>query len=78
MTDEITTEIKNEMRLGATLFNGIGAYSGQDKQIIMTITNNIMLKRLEEAVFTIDDNALFIVENSFDVIGSSFSRRKIY
>lgn len=78
MSDVITAEIKDKMKLGATLIQGKGAYSGQDKQIIMTITNNIMLKRLEEAVFTIDDKALFIVENSFDVIGSSFSKRKIY
>lgn len=78
MSDSITTEIMAKMKLGATLIQGKGAYSGQDKEIIMTITNNIMLKRLEEAVFTIDDKALFIVENSFDVIGSSFKKRKIY
>lgn len=78
MSEAITTEIKDKMKLGATLIQGKGAYSGQDKEIIMTITNNIMLKRLEEAVFTIDDKALFIVENSFDVIGSSFKKRKIY
>ena len=44
----------------------------------MAITNNIQLKRLEETVFTIDSDALFVVENSYDVIGSSFKKRKIY
>ncbi|WP_163337222.1 YitT family protein [Desulfopila sp. IMCC35008] len=78
MSDAITTDIMDKMKLGATLIQGKGAYSGEDKEIIMTITNNIMLKRLEEAVFSIDDKALFIVENSFDVIGSSFKKRKIY
>jgi len=42
------------------------------------VINNIQLKRLEEIVFTVDDYALFIVENTFNVLGSTFSRRKIY
>ena len=44
----------------------------------MTVINNIQLKRLEEIVFTKDEEALFIVENTFNVIGASFSKRKIY
>lgn len=77
-SEQIVGEIKEKLKLGATFIHGKGAYSGKDKEIIMTITNNIMLKRLEEAVFTIDDRALFIVENSYDVIGSNFNKRKIY
>jgi uncharacterized membrane-anchored protein YitT (DUF2179 family) len=46
--------------------------------MLMTITNNLQLKRLEEKVFTIDPGALFIVENSFNVIGSNFGKRKMY
>ena len=55
-----------------------GAFSGKDKFIIMAITNNLQLKKLESAVFQADEQALFIVENSFNVIGSNFGRRKIY
>jgi len=42
------------------------------------VINNVQLKRLEELVFTRDPHALFIVENTFTVIGSTFSKRKIY
>jgi len=35
-------------------------------------------QRLEEAVFTIDADAFFITENTFNVIGKGFSRRKVY
>ncbi len=59
-------------------FFGAFAYSGKEKQMVMTITNNLQLKRLEEKVFSVDQNALFIVENSFSVIGSGFGKRKIY
>ena len=67
-----------KMKIGATFIKGRGAFSGKDKEILMAITNNIQLKRIEETVFTIDPEALFIVENSYDVIGSSFKKRKIY
>jgi len=35
-------------------------------------------RRLEEIVFSNDPHALFIVDNTFAVLGSTFSRRKVY
>ncbi len=78
LSSEIAKSMMNDLHLGATFIKGRGAYSGRDKEILMAITNNIQLKRMEEKVFSIDPDALFIVENSFDVIGSSFRKRKIY
>lgn len=75
---EIAKSITETLNMGATFIHGRGAYSGNNKDIIMTITNNVLLKRLEEAVFTLDEEALFIVEDSYDVIGSTFNKRKIY
>ncbi len=76
--DCICKEIIDKLKIGSTFINGQGAYSGTEKKILMTIINNIQLKRLEEIVFTHDENALFIVDNTFSVIGSTFSKRKIY
>lgn len=76
--EELVQAITNKLHLGATLLEARGAYSGKRKQMLMTITNNLQLKRLEEKVFNIDPDALFIVENSFNVIGSSFGKRKLY
>jgi hypothetical protein len=39
---------------------------------------SFQLKRLEEIMFTSDPDAMFIVENTFSVLVSTFSRRKIY
>ena len=77
-SQEIADEMINHLKMGATFLRGRGAYSGQDKNIIMAITNNIVLKRLEELVFSKDEYAIFIVENTFNVLGSSFAKRKIY
>ena len=73
----ISKEILDGLYNGATFIKATGAYTGKDKDILMTITNNIQLKQIEEKVFTIDPKALFIVENTFNVLGSKFGERKI-
>ncbi|WP_136795664.1 MULTISPECIES: YitT family protein [Desulfosediminicola] len=77
-SEQIGKDVTERLNLRATFIHGKGAYTGNDKDILMTITNNLMLKRLEEAVFTVDEDALFIVENSYDVIGNNFNKRKVY
>ena len=78
LSQEIADIMIKDLNIGATFIKGRGAYTGLDKEILMAITNNIQLKKLEEQVFSVDPDALFIVENSFDVIGSSFRKRKMY
>jgi len=75
---EISISINAQFKMGSTLLSGMGGYSGAPKQIVLTVINNIQLKRLEEIVFTIDPTALFIAENTFSVIGSNLAQRKIY
>jgi uncharacterized membrane-anchored protein YitT (DUF2179 family) len=67
-----------KFNFGATVLKARGAYSGKEKEVVLCVINNIQLKRLEQLVFTIDPAALFIVEETFSVIGSSFAKRKIY
>ncbi len=74
----ICHDILHELKQSATFIKGQGAYLREDKNILMTVVNNIQLKRLEEIAFRHDEKVLFIVENTFAVIGSSFSRRKVY
>lgn len=62
---------------GATVLKGKGAYSGDDREIILTVTNNIMLRQLENLVFDIDSKALFIVENTFYVSGTRYPRKSV-
>lgn len=78
MSDAIAAAIIKKLQRGATFINGQGAYSGKDKKLVMTVVNNYQLKRLEALVFGIDTNAFFITESTFSVLGSGFSRRKVY
>jgi len=63
-------------RYGSTILRGKGGKTGMEREIILTVTNNIALKRLEHLVFSLDEHALFIVENTSYVSGAQFPRRQ--
>ena len=73
--EEISEAIISEGFPGATVLRGKGGYSGSDREILMTVTNNLTLRGLEALVFAIDERALFVVENTFYVTGASFKRQ---
>lgn len=77
-SDVIAGDVNQKLHRGATLLDGKGAFTGKRKQVIMTVVNNYQLKRLEETVFTVDPDAFMITENTFNVLGKGFSRRKVY
>jgi uncharacterized membrane-anchored protein YitT (DUF2179 family) len=76
--DVIAHDIIHTLKRGATFLHGAGAYTGKSKRVILTITNTVEIKRLEELVFSHDAGAFFVVENTFNVLGEGFSRRKVY
>ena len=77
-SEAIADRVMTTLKIGTTLLPAMGAYRKESRTVMMVVINNIQLKRLEEIVFTTDEHALFIVENTFSVLGSTFSKRKIY
>lgn len=77
-SEAIADRVMTTLKIGTTLLPAMGAYRKENRTVMMVVINNIQLKRLEEIVFTADEHALFIVENTFSVLGSTFSKRKIY
>lgn len=75
---EITKEIMKKLKRGATIIKGEGAYTGKEKDIILTVANTFQIKRIEEITFSIDPDAFLITENTFNVLGKGFSKRKVY
>ena len=76
--DEIADQVMQNMKIGTTMLPGLGGYKKIKKTVLLIVVNNIQLKRLEEIVFTNDPYSMFIVENTFSVLGSTFSKRRIY
>jgi uncharacterized membrane-anchored protein YitT (DUF2179 family) len=78
LNQKIAREIHTRLNRGVTFLNGSGAYTGREKRIILTVVHNYQLKRVEEAALSIDPQAFIITENTFNVLGRGFSKRKVY
>ena len=75
---QIADEIMNKLNRGATFLKGEGASTRKKKDIILVVVNTFQIKRVEEIAFTIDPDAFLITENTFNVLGKGFSKRKVY
>ncbi len=77
-TNDISKQIMEELKRGVTILKGEGAYTGQEKNIILTVVNTYQIKRVEELVYHKDPNAFLITGNTFNVLGNGFAQRKVY
>lgn len=76
--DELRKVILEKLDRGVTLLKGTGGWTGDPKEVILTMVASIQLKRLEELIYTIDPQAFTIMGSGFHVLGQGFSSRKIY
>jgi uncharacterized membrane-anchored protein YitT (DUF2179 family) len=74
----IAQSIMRHLGRGCTLLHGQGAFTRQEREVLLTVVHNIQLKRLEELVYTVDPQAFLIIENTHLVLGKGFSQRKQY
>lgn len=76
--ESISQEIMEKLHRGVTYLYTKGAYTNQERYMILVVVHNYQLKRLEEMVYRLDPKAFIIVENTFNVLGRGFSERKVY
>ena len=71
-------EVMTDHKYYATIFPGKGGYSREGVDMILSITDNLRLRSLEQLILENDPDAIFVVENTFSVIGGSIASRKDY
>jgi uncharacterized membrane-anchored protein YitT (DUF2179 family) len=76
--DEIAHDIMYILQRGCTFLSSWGAYSNQERKLIMTVVYNFQLKRLEALAYQKDPAAFLIIESTYNVLGHGFSSRHIY
>lgn len=76
--DELRKAILEKLDRGVTLLKGTGGWTGDPREVILTMVSSIQLKRLEELVYEIDPEAFTIMGSGFHVLGQGFSSRKVY
>lgn len=70
--EEITARILEELDIGTTLINGKGAYSGDDKQVIMCAMKKTVYPRAEEIVKEEDPNSFMIITSASEIFGEGY------
>lgn len=73
--DEIVQCIKEVTNHDATLFNGIGCYSGKEKNMLYTVISTDQEKLLVKSIKDIDNHAFINILQSKDLAGNFFVRK---
>ncbi len=66
---EIKKDIINEFKRGVTHWKGIGGYTNQDKEVIVTIVSKYEVERIKKFVQTKDKQAFIIISEGLKVSG---------
>ena len=69
---EIVAEVFDQLERGVTILKGIGAYSGQDKEVLLCAVRQPQVHKLEKIVYEADPNAFIIVTEANQVLGEGF------
>lgn len=64
--------VMKDMHHGATVYDAKGAFSGEDRKVIITVCRRIEAVRLRRKVKEIDPHAFMIISSSSEIIGKGF------
>lgn len=71
-SQEISKAIINDLDRGATLLAGKGAYSGNDKYVVLSAVRKNQFHKLKNMVYDIDPRAFIIVAEAGEIMGEGF------
>lgn len=71
-SDEITKEITETLNRGVTILEGKGAYSHEDKQVLLCVIKKPQITAVRKIVKNVDEHAFFIVTDAKNVFGNGF------
>ena len=70
--EKITAAIMQDMDRGVTILKGQGAWSGEEKQVLLVAFKQRQIVHLKRAVRELDPNAFLIVCEAHEVLGDGF------
>lgn len=70
--EEISKHFLEEMDIGVTYLEGIGAYTNKRKRIIMCVMKKRIAPRAEEVVKLVDPEAFMIVTSASEIFGEGY------
>jgi len=76
--EAVARTLTHVRRQHATVFPGKGGFSGINVDMVLSVTDRLRLHSLEQDVFSVDPEAIIIVENTFRVTGGALGLRRHY
>ena len=73
-TDDVCKCIINKVGRGATIIEGVGAYTRTPKNIVMVAVNLLQVNKLKEVIEEADPNVFILITDAQEVIGQGFTR----
>ena len=70
--DEIVDFITSELKRGATKIDGEGAFTHEDKTIILTVVNRYQAVKLRQFARSVDPQCFILITNTTEIIGKGF------
>lgn len=74
---EVTEALYSEIKHGATLMKVKGAFSKEDKTVVVCVINRHQLSRARRVIRKCDEGAFAYVENVREVIGHGFKNKEL-
>lgn len=70
--DEIIAFITHDLGRGATKMNGEGAFTHEDKTVILTVVNRYQAIRLRQYAREVDPHSFILITSTTEIIGKGF------
>lgn len=71
---EIAQDVLHEMGRGATFLNGVGAYTGDGRPILLVVVRRREFPRLKGIIRRHDPKAFVMVSDVYEILGEGFGR----
>ena len=80
ISDKIQTIAQKILENGrsATFFKGVGAYSGNERNVLYTVTNFIELPQMKDFIFKQDPDAFIVVYDTLEILGKRYGTGRIF
>ena len=71
-SDQLVKDITDRLHRGVTILEGEGAYSHQNKQVLLCVVKRTQIADIRKIIKNIDENAFFIITDAKNVFGKGF------
>ena len=74
---EISRRINDEVARGVTIINGKGAYTGDDKQVLLCACSNAQVYKVKRIVYSMDEKSFIMVSSVDAAFGEGFKPQDV-